>query len=97
MNIRITTNNNPRDILTFHELTEAEQREAAENIGQEYAESMDYFWYKGQIHCLSDFMVAGDAFPDWAGYFPETYFSGLLVRVMDDGERVIIGRYCVEG
>lgn len=37
---------------------------------------------------------APDPFHGWDGYVPETFFSGVLFKLVDD-ERVIVGRYCV--
>lgn len=51
--------------------------------------------YKGEWYCMEDFMRAGKDSPlsEWDGYTADTFFSGVLVRFVDDGERVIFGRY----
>lgn len=51
--------------------------------------------YKGQFYHLSEFMCVPDnAFPgDWQGYASDSAFSGVLVRVSQDGEQYQIATY----
>lgn len=50
------------------------------------------FRYKGETYSLDDFSVAPDSLPGWDGAMATTYFSGILVRFLDD-DMVIVGRY----
>lgn len=92
MGIDITTNNTPRALVDWEELTDAE-RAGFDWTDGDAGES--FFRYKGQVYALSEFMRAGDAFPGWHGYHGDSYFSGVLVRLPDgDSDSVIVARYC---
>ena len=89
--MKIVTNNQPRDILTWYDLTPAERKEF------DYLEEGEgsFFRYKNQAYDLGEFMrVDHTAIPgDWHGYAPGSYFSGVLVRGVADCEQVIVGQY----
>lgn len=89
--MKIVTNNQPRDILSWYDLTPAEQKEF------NYLEDGDgsFFRYKSWVYDLGEFMrVDHAAMPDkWHGYAADSYFSGVLVRYTSDYERVIVGMY----
>ncbi len=86
--MKIKTNNQPRDILSWYDLTPAEQKEF------DYLEEGEgsFFRYKGCVYDLGEAMriegVAG-----WQGYYSGTAFSGVLVRYTSDCEQVIVGSY----
>jgi hypothetical protein len=50
-----------------------------------------FFRYRGTWHHLTNF-ERRDGIPPWDGIQCNTYFSGVVIRVSDDGERVICGR-----
>lgn len=96
--IVIKTNHVPRDLIDGINLT-AEEREEfdyhkwpAIDRGDESAE---FFRYKGQLHDMSQFVRTSGvgALVNWQGYSADSAFSGLVVRYVDDGERVIVGWY----
>lgn len=73
------------------------------NVKREYAhmslEEMGTGWikYKGIYRHLSDFVMA-DSFEEftdhgWHGYVSDCAFSGVVIKVSDDGETYVIGRY----
>ena len=86
--MKIVTNNCPRTILSWYDLTPAEQKEF------DYLEDGEgsFFRYKGWVYNLEEAMriegVAG-----WQGYYGETAFSGVLIRYTSYFEQVIVGRY----
>lgn len=89
----VITNNRPRHVLYWHELTEKERREfdylnAADDdrIGASFAR------YRGAVYDLGEFQRAPDDLAPWHGYAQDTYFSATLYRIVDDGESVIMGR-----
>lgn len=87
--MKIVTNNQPRENLTWRQLTPKEQNEFdyfdPSNIG-------NFFRYKGAVYDLGEAMrIEGIA--DWQGCYSETAFSGVLIKVSSDGETVIVGRY----
>ena len=89
--MKIKTNNQPREILTWHQLTPKEQKEF------DYLEDGEgsFFRYKGWLYDLGEFMrVDHTVIPGkWHGYASNGYFAGVLVRYTSDCERVIVGQY----
>ena len=61
-------------------------------------ENMDGFiQYKGIWYHLSGFMKIdsnGYDFDDWHGYIVDSAFSGVLIKLSDDGESYQIATYC---
>lgn len=90
--MKVVTNNQPRELLHWHDLTKAEQAEA-ESLLDEQAEESTYFRYKGQVYSLSEFMRLGGQPKEWDGVHNETFWSGVLVRVVEHGEAVVVGSY----
>ena len=101
--MKITTNNVPRNVIYFYELTQAERSEF-DYLGETDA----LVRYKGELIALADFTrvakrsqpgnsmahVVDDDSPllAWHGIRMDTYFSGVAIRFADtDGERVILG------
>jgi len=92
MSIKITTNHQYRELLEYYDLTEKEQIDNNEN------EEGLFFRYKECAYCLSDFMVftdegEGSTFEDWDASLSESAFSGILVRVDHDCEKIMCGRF----
>lgn len=89
--MKIKTNNQPRDIISWYDLTPEEQKEF------DYLEDGEglFFRYKNQVYDLGKFMrVDHTTIPDkWHGYAADSYFSGVLVRYTSDCEQVIVGSY----
>jgi len=97
--LTIHTNNVPRDILYAWDLTDKEREfwEVPEDSDWEFVR------YKGKVTPLDDFVttVPGpwnhgipEEFQAWDGYASDSFFSGVLVRYVDDYERVVVGWYC---
>ena len=108
MSLTIRTNNVPRDIVYGCELTRAEAEEFDYLNGWnpeavDYDEDNDEFSghsfvrYKGLVYDLSEFMCVSDGmFGDeqqWDGYCAHGFFSGVLIRLVDDNERVVCATY----
>ena len=104
----IKTNNVPRDLLYWFDLTEKEQKE----FNHDEREDSHYFRFKGWVYCLDNFLSLRNEFhcpqgqvifPGWDGYESETFFSGIVIRYpripqwrgepVEDLERVIVGTY----
>jgi len=87
-NIKIRTNNVPRDVIDAWELT-AEERKEFDYLSWESIEmgedSASFFRYRGELYDLGEFMITSD-FPDddpmrkWSGFWSDSFFSGLLIR-----------------
>ena len=90
-NIKIITNNKPRQLLYGYELTD-KQKQDFEYI--EDIDSHDFVKYKNNIYDLSEFMRVenNDSLKGWEGYSSDSYFSGTLVKYIDD-DSVIMGWY----
>lgn len=87
--MKIVTNNQPRDILTWRQLTPKEQKEFdyfnPSNIGQ-------FFRYKGGIYDIEQVMHI-EGVGEWQGCYSETAYSGVLIRYTSDCDQVIVGQY----
>lgn len=90
-NIKIMTNNKPRQLIYGYELTD-KQKQDFDYI--EDINSHDFVKYKNNIYDLSEFMRIenNDSLKGWEGYSSDSYFSGTLVKYIDD-DTVIMGRY----
>lgn len=98
--LTIKTNNHPRDILEPWELTTDERAQfdyldwSALERGDD---SASFFRYKGAVYDLAEFTVwdnpASPTRYGWDGYQSDSYYSGIVVRYVDDCERVIVGTY----
>jgi hypothetical protein len=87
----IKTNNIPRDVLAWFDLTRDERANFAHYRGED--DGAAYVRYGAWVYDLSDTPRAPSDLSPWDGMAAETYFSGVLFRFVDDGERVVCGRY----
>jgi hypothetical protein len=93
--MKITTNNVPRPVLDSAELSQAEREQfdyldwQALDAG---TESASFFRYRGELYDLANFTRLENT-PGWEGGFADTFFSGILVRLTNDGDSVIVGTY----
>ena len=91
--VTIITNNQPRDILRGFQLPKKYRKEFDYLTDEEYTDHA-FFIYKKQAYSLSEFIFA-DSFKKWDGARGDSFFSGVLIRVVNDGDSVIVGRfYC---
>lgn len=92
--LTIKTNHQWRDILTFDELTEAQQAQLA---GYEDQDLSSFFIYKAWVYDLSDFMRIehdeNDDLKDYDGVHSESFFSGVLIKLSECGEGVKVASY----
>lgn len=92
--MEVISNGVARDMIPFYALPLKVQGQVSQNY--ENAEHFDWVQYKGEWYCMEDFMRVprdGTLLLEWDGYLNDTYFSGVLVKFVDNGERVIFGRY----
>jgi hypothetical protein len=99
--LTIVTNNVPRELLYWYELTGDEQNEF-DWIETDEQDQYEFFRYKGWTYCLADFMRIehhNDAdFSAWDSYSNDSFFSGVLIKYPRDdwgldSERIIVGWY----
>ena len=101
--MRILTNHHPRDIVDAYELTPAE-REQFDYLDwpaiDDGRDSASFFRYRGDLHDIGEFsadygITRGAGLPDslsrWDGYRSDSFFSALVIRYVDECERVIVG------
>ena len=96
MSTTIKTNNIPREILDSSSLTKKEREQEFSYYSDEEIAFAQFVRYKGHTYDLSEFTRAAGLSGElgrWGGIHNETYFSGILIRFVDDFERVIMGRY----
>lgn len=98
--VTIITNNVPRDVIEAYELSASERAEFDYfdwNAIENGEDSASFVRYKGELHDLGEFEAWTSnplsPFKNWNGVKPDSFFSGLLVRYVEDFERVIVGRY----
>ena len=97
-NIRVITNNVPRDVIDAWQLTPAERAEfdyldwTAIEDGRD---SASFVRYRGELHDLGDFEGrAPESIPgQWDSYKSDSFFSGMVIRYANDYESVIVGTY----
>lgn len=96
--MKIISNKQLRSVIDACELTQTERDEfdyldwSAIDAGND---SATFFRYKGQLYDLGDCAHVGAAFglQGWHGYYADTAWSGVLVRLTSDLDHVIVGRY----
>lgn len=96
----VITNNVPRDVIDAYELSESE-RAVFDYIDWPAIDSgngsAQFFRYRGELYDLGEFQrwdnPASPTRTEWDGVRSDSFFSGVLVRYVDDNERVIVGRY----
>ena len=95
--MRVITNNHHRDVVDAWELT-AEERAEFDYLDwqaiEEGRDSASFFRYRGELHDIGEFSVwttRPDELAAWDGYRADSFFSAIVVRYVDDNERVIVG------
>ena len=91
--MKIKTNNRPIPIISGFDLPEKARAEFDYYETLEELYQANFFRYKGQYWDLSQFMPGGP--PGWVGCYSLTVFSGILIKLVNDGESVIVA-YCYE-
>lgn len=97
--MRVTTNNAARDVVDASMLPADVRRQfdyldwPAIDAGEA---SASFFRYRGDWYDLAEFMRVepGDELAScgWQGYAADSAFSGVVVRLTDGGEGVVVGR-----
>lgn len=105
MSLAIKTNNHWRQFKYRYEVPAkvlADQFDWTDKDHEKHGDYSDGFiQYHGHWYHLGDFMAvdyttprrSDDPFKDWQGYAGDSYFSGVVIKVSDDGEEYQIGTY----
>lgn len=95
----IKTNWQPRDILHWYELTDKERAEFDYIDTEQKQYEAEFMRYRGNCYDLHD-MERGlgmsempQQFKEWDNYISDSFFSGILIKWVDNGERIIAARY----
>jgi hypothetical protein len=102
--LTVTTNHVPRDVLEGYELTTAERADFDYIDWQAVADGVDsahFVRYRGKLHDLGQFVAwdnpASPTRDGWDGFRPDSFYSGLVIRYVDDFERVVVGLAIEDG
>lgn len=96
--MKITTNNQYRPILYWHELTESEQKEYKDAYDD--VEDSSFFRYRDWCYDLNDFLRVNDSLNGkgkdhdlygWDGYKNDSFFSSVVIKLSDCNEAVRVG------
>ena len=99
MSIAITTNFVPRDLISAFELNGAQYtklRKEFDYMNDADFDSAMFFKYRRQVYSLAKFLrTEGDLLAQgWQGICNETVYSGVVVKITQSCQYVVVGRYC---
>ena len=89
--LAITTNNQERPVISWHDLSTKQQSE----FDYKHAEESQFVVYKGWPYDVAEFMAVhhNEELSGWDGYSSDSFFSGVLIKFAPDRDTVIMGRY----
>ena len=92
--LQIVTNNHQRFTVDGYDLT-PEERKEFDYYTPEEVDNATFFRFKGGVYCMGEFIrvTKGSPFKGWDGYYSDSFFSGVLVKLVDGGDSVVVGRY----
>lgn len=95
--MNIKTNNQPRPLLSFCELTRVQQDEVINERGALECDDWKGFVFKGNVYSLDEFTILSDGSEEkaagWDGAMGTSYFHAILVKLdMKDLDSVIVGQ-----
>jgi hypothetical protein len=102
MSIEIITDNKWKDLKYGHEVPEKVLNDQFDWLDEEErVGGYGFIKYRGNWYHLSEFMCIekqhndddDGAFSSWHGYKSDSFFSGVVIKVSDDGEGYKIGTY----
>lgn len=93
--VTIVTNHHFRDFLYYNELPENLKEDVSWIADSEEQVFERIAVYKGNAYPLSEFTRINNipAFEGWHGYIADTFFSGVLIKISEDGDFYQIGFY----
>lgn len=92
--MKIITNHHKRDLIYGWQLDPSD-------LEDWQTEDSVFFRYKDRLYCLDEFlhypsMWAGklpDEFKGWDSYMSDSFFSGILIKLVPDEDQIIVGWY----
>ncbi len=93
MSVAIKTDRRWREFVYRHEVPENVLQSEFDHLPDEYD---GFFQYRRWWFHVSDFIRIPPDENDlkgWHGYAPDSFFSGVLIKISDDGEAFRVGTY----
>lgn len=93
--LQIISNNQPRQIIFGFELPKSKRKDFDYIKDDMDFNNNQFVQYRGDYYNLDEFMRIenNSELKNWDGYSSDTYFSGTLIKLCEDGDSVIMGRY----
>lgn len=92
--LKIISNNTPREIIYGYDLPVSKQKDFDYIKDDEDYNNHQFVKYLGHYYDIGEFMrIENSDLNGWHGYTSETYFSGVLIKICEDNDYVIMGRY----
>jgi len=90
----IKTNKHRYPIIYWHELTNKERKDFDYLETEEEQAQASFVRYRKTVYLLSDFMhINHEVFKGWSGHHSDSFFSGILIKLAEDGEDCVMGTY----
>lgn len=88
-NINIITNNKPRKLLEFSELPEKVLKKEFYWVEPS---NFNFFKFKDRYYCIEEFTIPPKDISSrgWHGILTDSFFSGILIRYLND-EEIVVG------
>ena len=93
--MQIKTDHKWKNFLDWYQLTDKEKADF-DYMSREEALCASFIRYRGVVYSMGGFMVldAQSPFPGkWHSYQSDSFYSGVLIELSDDGEQYRIGTY----
>lgn len=93
--LKITSDCKWKNFIYGYQLTPKEKKEF-DYVSEEEIDLQSFFRYRKTIYSLDQFMRLDKPSPfpgEWQGYHSDSYFSGVLIEVSNDGEQYRVGTY----
>jgi len=94
--LTIRTDNKWKQFKYGDEVPESVMRDQFDHLDEDEAYD-SFFQYRGYWYHLSDFMRIDPGAPremrKWDGYLSDSYFSGVVIKVSEDGEEYMVGTF----
>lgn len=93
MIMQIKCNNAKRNFIYGHELSK-KQRSEFDYIRDDEIMLHEFVKYKGRVYDVSEFMrIESNEFNDWHGYTGDSFFSGVLIKILDPESCIMASYY----
>ena len=97
--LTVRTNNVPRDYIYGIEFDGKERQKMLDQfdyLTEEEFNGHSFVNYKGYWYDTGEFLRIPDnegELGKWQGYSSDSYFSGVVIRYVEDDERIVMGTY----